>query len=150
MMKVYFIQDAGEYGKKGEIKEVSDGLARNFLIRRGLAIKLTESLQKHIQDVEKEKKKKYERLLKFAEKESKELDGKTFEFYERANQDGSLYGSVRKEDIEARIKSKFDFKSEFEVILENPIKSTGKYEVEVDFMKKFKAKIKVVVKPKNA
>jgi large subunit ribosomal protein L9 len=33
--------------------------------------------------------------------------------------------------------------------LENPIKSIGKYEVEVDFMKKFKAKIKVVVKPKN-
>jgi large subunit ribosomal protein L9 len=72
-MKVYFIQDAGEHGKKGEIKEVSEGLARNFLIRRGLAVKLNESLEKHIQDIEKEKKKKYERLIKFAEKEFSSL-----------------------------------------------------------------------------
>jgi large subunit ribosomal protein L9 len=149
-MKVYFIQDAGEYGKKGEIKEVSEGLARNLLIRRGLAVKLNESLEKHIQDIEKEKKKKYERLIKFAEKESKELDGKTFEFYERSKEDGSLYGSVRKEDIEARIKTRFNFKSEFDVLLESPIKNTGKYDVEVDFMKKYKAKIRVVVKAKNA
>jgi large subunit ribosomal protein L9 len=149
-MKVYFIQDAREHGKKGEIKEVSEGLARNFLIRRGLAVKLNESLEKHIQDIEKEKKKKYERLIKFAEKESKELDGKTFEFYERSKEDGSLYGSVRKEDIEARIKTRFNFKSEFDVLLESPIKNTGKYDVEVDFMKKYKAKIRVVVKAKNA
>jgi large subunit ribosomal protein L9 len=149
-MKVYFIQDAGEHGKKGEIKEVSEGLARNFLIRRGLAVKLNESLEKHIQDIEKEKKKKYERLIKFAEKESKELDGKTFEFYERSKEDGSLYGSVRKEDIESRIKTRFNFKSEFDVLLESPIKNTGKYDVEVDFMKKYKAKIRVVVKAKNA
>jgi len=54
-MKVYFIQDAGEHGKKGEIKEVSEGLARNLLIRRGLAVKLNESLEKHIQDIESKK-----------------------------------------------------------------------------------------------
>jgi large subunit ribosomal protein L9 len=107
-------------------------------------------LEKHIQDIEKEKKKKYEILIKFAEKESKELDGKTFEFYERSKEDGSLYGSVRKEDIEARIKTRFNFKSEFDVLLESPIKNTGKYDVEVDFMKKYKAKIRVVVKAKNA
>jgi large subunit ribosomal protein L9 len=148
-MKVYLLQDVENIGKKGEIKIVSDGLARNFLIRKGLAIKADEGLEKHIKYIEEEKEKKYQRLEKIAEKESKELDGKTFEFHEKAKEGGELYGSVRKEDIEEKIKSRFNFKSIFEVKLHEPIKSTGRYEVEVVFMKKYTAKIKVIVRAKS-
>ena len=148
-MRVYFLQDVEPYGKKGEIKEVPDGLARNLLIRKGLAKKVDEGFEKHIKDISKEKERKLERLIKIAEEEAKKIDGKTFEFAERAKENGELYGSIRKEDIEERIRSRYSPKTEFEVLLENPIKETGRYETEVLFMKKVKAKIKLVVKAKK-
>jgi large subunit ribosomal protein L9 len=148
-MRVLFLQDVEPYGKKGEIKNVSEGLARNFLIRKGLAKVISEGFEKHIRDIEKEKERKQERLLKIAEEEAKKIEGKTIEFTERAKENGELYGSIRKEDVEERIKTKYSPKTEFEVMLENPIKETGRYDVEVVFMKKIKAKVKILIKAKK-
>ncbi len=147
-MRVYFKEDFEPYGRRGEIKDVSDGLARNLLIRKGIAIPATESIIKHVRTVEEQKKEKSERLKKIAEKEAEELNGKTFEFAEVSKEDGELYGSIRKENIEEKIRKRFNFKSDFEVLIDEPIKKTGRYEVEVLFMKQYKAKIKIVVKPK--
>lgn len=148
-MRVYFKENFEPYGKKGEIKDVRDGLARNLLIRKKIVVPATEGIIKHVKAIEEQKKAKLERLKKIAEKESGELNGKTFEFTETAKEDGELYGSIRKENIEERIRKRFDFKSDFEVILDEPIKKTGKYDVDVVFMKQYIAKIKVVVKSKQ-
>ncbi len=146
-MKVYLLTDIEGLGAEGEVKEVSDGFARNFLIRKGLASVASPSIEKHIKDLEKDKIKKEERLLKFAEKEAAELNGKAFEFYEHSRDSGEIYGSVRKEQIEEKIISAINPKSRFEVKLVEPIKNLGEHSVEVIFMGKFKSIVKIVVKP---
>lgn len=148
-MKVYFIKDAEPHGRKGDIKNVSDGFARNYLIRKGIAVELTESMMRHLEDVRRQKEEKEKRIVAVAEKEAKRMDGKTLEFFIAAREEGKLYGSIRASDIEDRINSKYEPKVPFEVVLENPIKEVGKFEVEVLFAKKAKAKLNIIVTPQN-
>lgn len=148
-MKVYFLQDVEPHGKKGEIKNVSDGFARNFLLRKGLAIEVTESLLKHLEEIKRQKSEKEKRIVARAEKEAKKIEGKTFTFQLEAKEDGKLYGSLRADDIEERIKNKYDIKVPFEVKLDEPIKEVGRFSVEVVFAGKISKRISVVVEPKK-
>ncbi len=144
-MKVYFIKDSEPHGKKGDVKIVSDGFARNYLLKKGIAVEFSQSIMKHIQEINRQKEQKEKRILAQAEKESKKVDGKTIEFRLAVKDDKKLYGSVRETDIEERIKNKFNVKMPFEVKLEEPIKEVGKFEVEIVFGGRVKAKINVIV-----
>lgn len=145
-MRVYFLQDLEPHGKKGDIKNVSDGFARNYLIRKGVAVPVSDSLLRHIEDVKRQKEGKEKRIIAAAEKEAKKIDGKTLEFQLAAKDDKKLYGSLRASDIEERIKNKYNIKVPFEVGLEEPLKEIGKYEVDILFAGgKVKAKINVIV-----
>jgi large subunit ribosomal protein L9 len=138
-MKVLLLQDVRGVGRKNEVKEVTDGYARNFLIARKLAVAANEQAMKYKSEVDANEQaliKKYQTLAEKIGKESFELSVKT-------GGKGEVFGSVTKEDIRKHL-SERGF-TEGEVVLPKPIKSTGEHLVEINFGKGIVGKLKVIV-----
>ncbi len=138
-MKVLLLQDVRGVGRKNEIKEVSDGYARNFLIARKLAVAANESAMKFKAEVDASEQATIKRYAALAEKLGKE----SFEFSVKTGAKGEVFGSVTKEDIKKHLFAK-GF-SEGEIVLPKPIKATGEHLVEINFGKGIVGKLKVKV-----
>jgi len=145
-MKVILLQNVEKIGKEGEVKEVADGFARNFLIPKKLAVLATpkelEKLRK-IKELEEQRKMKEEERLKEL---AKEIDGLTLEINEKADEQGTLYGSVDKKTIAALLVEKGFKIDEEKIKLFSHIKKTGEQEVEIELLPQLKAKIKLNIK----
>jgi len=98
-MKVVLTQDVKSQGKKGELKNVSDGYARNFLFPRGLAVEANTQVLKEIESKEQAKKFKTETEKKSAEELAAKLEGLLVKITATSGTDGRLYGSVTVKDI---------------------------------------------------
>ena len=130
-MKVILLQDIKNIGKKGTIKEVSDGYARNFLFPKKLAqIAVADSIKK----VEEMQKKQM----------AKTISGQEF-LIQAKDKDGKLFGSINAKDIANKLKEKNIEAEAKNIILSHPIKEVGGYSVELDLGNNIKAKIKVIV-----
>lgn len=133
-MKIILTQDVKGTGKKGEIKEVSDGFARNFLIKKGLAIIVTKDLI--VKQVAKETKIKKEKTIaqKQIEKDFSKVNKKTIVFKEKVNDKDILYAAIDNkrivEEVFNQLKLKLDKK---QVILKETIKNIGNFEVKITF-----------------
>ena len=131
-MKVLLLQDVKGLGKKGEICEVKDGYGRNFLVGKGLAdfatnevINRYKAAQKKAAEVAAEEK----ALMEMAVKKITET---TLKIVQKVGANGALYGAITKEDIaEALAKEHRIDIDKKTIVLNNPIKSTGVYEVEI-------------------
>lgn len=144
----YWIIDIIEFFMKiifrdtGEVKDVSDGYARNYLIPKGLAIIATNTELKKIEEKKKsegeEEKKRREEL----ELTAKKIDGKLITVSEKVGKDGKLFGSVTAKEISESINSQLGFRiDKHNIVLKDPIKKEGKYTVEINFGKGVKANI---------
>lgn len=144
-MKVILKQDVKGHGKKGELVQVSDGYARNFLLPRGLAVEADaqamndlrnkEAAQKHHLAVEKQE----------AEAAASTLLGKTVKIKARAGQGGKLFGSVTTKEVSEAIKAQFDIAIDKRKISMNDVKAFGSYEADLKFTQGVTARITVVV-----
>ena len=131
-MKVLLLQDVKGLGKKGEICEVKDGYGRNFLVGKGLAdfatnevINRYKAAQKKAAEVAAEEK----ALMEMA---AKKITETTLKIVQKVGANGALYGAITKEDIaEALAKEHRIDIDKKTIVLNNPIKSTGVYEVEI-------------------
>ena len=141
-MKVIFTEDVKGTAKKGEIKEVSDGYARNFLIAKGKAVEANaknlnalegkKSSQQHKIDVER----------KNAEDIAKAIDGKKVSVTAKAGNNGKLFGSVTAGNIADAIEKQLGHKIEKKkIILKSDIKNFGTYEVTVKLYSGISAKV---------
>jgi len=150
-MKVIFLKDVKNVGKKFDVKNVSDGYARNFLFSQGLAKIATEEAIKNLEAQKaaalKEEEKNKSGLIALA----KNLESREFEFKVKTGEKGEVFGSVNKEDIKTRIYAdmKTDIhgysKDNFELELERPIKKLGERRVEINLGKGIKANLKINV-----
>lgn len=146
-MKVIFLQNIKGIAQIGEIKNVSDGYARNFLIPKGLAKPATAESEKQAETLR--KKREMENL---ADKENaaklvKTLEGFSLEIKEDANKEGHLYGSINaKKIVKELAKNKIKIK-EGAVNLPEPLKTVGEHEVEIELHPEIKTKIKITVLP---
>lgn len=143
-MRVIFIKDLKNQGKKGEIKEVKDGYAKNFLIKNGYAIKETkESLQKLERDKQKQKEldsqKKAEAL-----KIKQELESQTYKFTVKTGKEDKVFGSISVKQIKDKVNDLYHL-DKTQINLEKPIQTLGFHEVEINLYKDIKAIIKVEV-----
>jgi large subunit ribosomal protein L9 len=147
-MKVILIQAVETLGKEGEIVEVSDGHARNFLFPQNLAVAATEEAlrkRKKKQQVVKKQSKKV--LTAFADLASR-LDGYEIVLKEKINDNGTLYGAVTANTIvKALKKEKFKIKEEM-VNLDSPIKEPGETMVNISLPHGFEAEVRVVIEGK--
>jgi len=129
-MKVVLIQDIKNIGQAGDIKEVSDGYARNFLLPQKLATAATESAVKQALDA----KSKLLEAKKNEQEKTKELAkiiaGKRI-IIKAKEKKGKLFGSITAKNIAQELKKEKIEISEKSIVIENPIKEVGEYEVKI-------------------
>lgn len=144
-MKVIFIKDLKKQGKKGEIKEVKDGYAENFLIKNGYAkVANTEGLRQLERENKKEKKQLTENIKKANELKEK-LDKITIEFKVRTGAGDKVFGSISAKQIKDELDNN-NFKIDKKQIeIENPITTLGFHNVKINLFQDVSAKIKVHV-----
>ncbi|HEY4504805.1 MAG TPA: 50S ribosomal protein L9 [Candidatus Paceibacterota bacterium] len=127
-MKVIFLKDVSGIGKRGEVKNVADGYARNFLIANGLVEIATETTIKNnevrIRSLELIKEKKGME----AEQTIRDLAGKTFEVTRKANEQGTLFDSFDASEIAEFIKINIKW-----IKLDHPIKHIGAHTVGLEY-----------------
>ena len=145
-MKVIFLQDVKGSGKKGEVKNVSDGYARNFLIGKGLAVEATpknmnlldgqNASAQHKKDVEKQN----------AENTAKAINGKTVKAIAKAGSNGRLFGSITAGNIAELIEKQYGQKIDKKKIsLKGDIKNFGTYDADIKLYQGVSAKVTVDV-----
>ena len=129
-MKVIFSTDVRGQGKKGEMKEVSDGYARNYLIPRGLAAEATADNINAMKLKEKAKAAQIAREKAQAEENARKLEGVQVLIRARADSSGKLFGAVTSQEICDALKEQFDIDIEKNKIVQaEPIKTFGSYTV---------------------
>lgn len=148
-MKAILLQDVKKLGKKGDVIEVSDGYARNFLFPKKLAEEATGN-SLHILNTKKENERK-QRLaeIEAAQKLATELKGKEIEIIAKAGENGKLFGAITNKDIAAEINKKFNLKIDKKKIVMDTIKVVGGYNIEVKLYPEVSTKMKVIIVPKQ-
>ena len=143
-MKVILLADVKGTGKKGEIKEVSDGYARNMLIKKGLAKEATavelNSLKIKREAEEFHRREEQKRLMELADK----LKGQTVTCKVKAGEKGKVFGSVTSAEI-ASCLNDMGFEVDKKMIQSDSIKNLGVYDVEIRLAAGITAKIKLKV-----
>lgn len=144
-MEIILRIDIPKLGKAYDVIKVKSGFARNYLLPKGLAFKVTKF---NLEQIEKEKKSKT--LIKEKEKRrleelAKGINAKSYTIPVATNAEEKLYASVSIKDIVEAIKVEgIDIKAE-NVILSSPLKELGIYEVNIRFEQDIAAKIKIWV-----
>ena len=129
-MKVIFLQDVKGQGKKGEMKEVSDGYARNYLIPRNLAAQATTDNLNALKIKEKAAAAKAAKEKAIAEENARKLEGVQVIIRAKSGSSGKLFGAVTSAEIASALKEQFDIDIEKNKIVQaEPIKTYGSYTV---------------------
>ena len=145
-MKVIFNVDVRGQGKKGELKEVSDGYARNFLLPRGLAAEATNDNINTHNLKEKAKAAQLAREKALAEENAKKLSGVQVTIRAKAGKNGKLFGAVTSQEIADALKAQFDIDIEKNKIVQpEPIKNFGSYTVKAKLGFEISGSINVLV-----
>lgn len=147
-MKVILLKDVKNLGKTWDIKEVSDGYARNFLFPNNFAKPATAELIKKSEERKALAAKKAEEDLKKTEKFVSEIDGCVIKIKAKANKEGKLFGSITPEIIKeclAKEKINNEIIASARSILTENIKETGEYKVTVNFPHELEAILTVIV-----
>ena len=145
-MKVIFNTDVRGQGKKGELKEVSDGYARNYLFPRKLASEATVDNINALKQREKAKARQMELEKAQAIENAKKLEGVQVVIRARSGGAGKLFGAVTSEAISKALKEQFDIDIEKNKIVQSePIKSYGSYTVKAKFGYEISGNINLLV-----
>lgn len=131
-MKVILTQDVKSIGKAGELHQVSDGYARNFLLPRGLAMEANAQAMNELKNREASNAFKKQKQLDDALQAQKLLNGKTVHVSAKAGSSGRLFGSVTTTEIAQAIEEKTGCKiDKRKITLSGDIKNYGIYPVEI-------------------
>ncbi len=145
-MKVILKEDVSKIGKKGELLEVSDGYARNYLFPRGLAEEATEGRQKEWETRRKGLAQKADRAEKAAQEIKRNIQGKQISLKASAGESGKLFGSVTtamiSQAIEEQLKVKVDKK---DLRVSETIRQIGRYTLSVRLYANTEAELSVLV-----
>lgn len=126
-MKVVLKQDVKSLGKKGELVNVSDGYARNFLFPKNLATEANAQAMSELKNKEQAEKYRIETETAAAKADAAKIEGKTIKIVAKAGQNGKLFGSVTAKEIAAQIKTDFKVELDKRKIDVNDIKSFGTF-----------------------
>ena len=145
-MKVIFNEDVRGQGKRGEMKEVSDGYARNYLLPRKLASEATPDMLNAFKLKEKAKKAQMAREKAQAEENAKRLEVVVVLISARAGQGGRLFGAITSQEISDALREQHGIEIEKNKIVQSePIKSFGNFEVKAKLGYEVSGKINVLV-----
>jgi large subunit ribosomal protein L9 len=144
-MKVILKNTVDHLGRAGEVKEVSTGYARNFLLPRKLAEPATESALKYWEKGKEKRAAVVAAEVKVAKELAEKLGGVNLTFSMPASEEGKLFGSVGKTDVLKSLKAAGYEVPKNSVHLETALKTTGEHEVLLRLAPEVTAKVKVTV-----
>ena len=148
-MKVIFLQDVRGQGKQGQMAEVSDGYARNFLFPRKLAVEANADNVNTMRMNDKAKKEKEQKAREEAAALSAKLRDLTLTVYAKGGGAGRLFGSVTSQEISDALKAQENIDlDKRKIVIEEAIKTVGLYTVKVKLGFSIDAPLKVDVKEK--
>jgi len=130
-MKVIFLQDVKGQGKKGEIKEVSEGYARNFLIPKGYAQAATDGNLKVLAQQKANEAKKKERELLAAQEIKAKLEQIKVVIHSKLGENGRIFGSITSKQIAEELKKENIEVDKKKILLDEPLKTLGIHQVPV-------------------
>jgi len=144
-MEVILKKDVAKLGKAGEIVKVSDGYARNFLFSQKLAVVADKSNIKDLSAKKEEHSKKEDRVYHLALEKKEKITSKTLTIKSKSGGE-KLFGSVTSQDVSNELVKLFDiYIDRKDIVIKDPIKKLGIYEVQVKLHPKVSAKVKVEV-----
>ncbi len=150
-MEVILIKEVKRLGKPGEVKHVSDGYARNYLIPRGLAIAATDEALQRIKQQASAEAHREASEKSAAEAKAAALQNMQLVFKAKTGESGRLYGSITSADIAEQLAKKIGADvDKRKVLLEEPIKEVGKSKVEVRLHADVKITVTVIVESETA
>jgi large subunit ribosomal protein L9 len=131
-MQVILKKDVNKIGRTGQLLDVSDGYARNFLFPRGLAEEATEGKVADLKARQQNKKAKEDKERQASEEDKKRLQGKVVRVLASAGESGKLFGSVTAAQIAQALEKQYDLKvDKRNVKLSEPVKQPGNYGISV-------------------
>jgi len=145
-MKVILKEDVQGSGNKGDLVNVSDGYAKNFLIKKGLAVVATPQAMNEMKQKQAAKDSKTQRELNAAKKTAGEIGEKTLKMTAKAGTGGRLFGSITNKEVADELKKQLGIEIDRRKIsLEEDIKSFGTYTAEAKLYQGVTAKVYIVV-----
>lgn len=145
-MKVILLQDVKGTGKAGDVANVSDGYARNMLFKKNLAVEATDKNMKALEKKRAEEAALYAANKAEAENVKKVIEGKAVVIKTKGGEGGKLFGSITSADIADAVKAQFDVDiDKKKIVLKNPIKAAGEFDVPAKLFHEVTAEIKVKV-----
>ena len=145
-MKVILKKDVRGTGKEGQIVNVSDGFARNFLFPQQLAVEATKAnLNEAAQAKAREARRKEQEIQDYTDIAAK-LNGIEVTLKARSGKDGKLFGSITNKEIAEEIKTQFGYDVDRrKILLDEPIKALGVYKVKVQMLANIAAELNLNV-----
>jgi len=145
-MKIILLEDVKGLGKKNELVNASDGYAKNFLLKRNMAIEANShniSIMKSRQLASSLKKKNE---ITDANEIKTTIDGKEITFYASAGENGKLFGSITSKDVADKLKEEYRvIIDKKKLVLKDHIKNIGEHDITIKIYAGISAKIKVKV-----
>jgi large subunit ribosomal protein L9 len=145
-MKVIFLKDTPGQGRRGEVKEVSDGFAKNFLIAKGFAQVATVDMQNRLNKEAKEQEAKIQKQILNAQSLKQDLEKRIFIVKVKVGAKGQIFGAVHEKEIVVAVNGKLatEFeKSQVEIL--TPIKTLGEHTVKIKLAPGVLASVKINV-----
>jgi large subunit ribosomal protein L9 len=144
-MKIILLDDVAKVGRRGEVRDVSDGYARNFLIPKKLALSASAGNLKNLEHIKQQQDSKAQRIKGDAQGLQQRIEALTYEERRQASEEGKLFGSVTSQDL-ADFLGRHGIKIERRRIhLDEPIKSLGETTVPIRLHTDVTAQLKVSV-----
>lgn len=150
-MKVIFLKDISGKGKAGEVREVTQGYAKNFLLPQGLALAATSTTIKVAESrIQKERAQESIDQAKLAEI-AKQIEGSEVHLQAHVGVGDRLFGSITAADIAQELNRVTGFSiDKRKIAMDKPLRQAGSYEVAIKLFKDLEPKIKVVIEQKKA
>lgn len=145
-MKIIFLSDVKNKGKKGEVKEVANGYAQNYLIKNGFAEEATQGNLKKLKEQQDADAAAAEQKLVDAKLLKDEIEQKEVEIKTKSGEDGRLFGSISSKQVAEAYEKQHGIKLDKRKIdMSQPLKSLGYHKMEVKLHQEIAATIKVHV-----
>ncbi|MFH1990365.1 MAG: 50S ribosomal protein L9 [Patescibacteria group bacterium] len=145
-MKIALLKDVPNLGKRGDIRDVSDGYGRNFLIKNKLAEILTSQVAKRL-DIEKNRQEKIATEVKKSAANLKEaIENTKLTLKAKIGESGQMFGSITPTALLAELK-KNNIKIEKSQILSKPIKTLGEHKIKIKLPQEMEAELQIVIEP---
>lgn len=144
-MKIILLDDVPKLGRRGEVRDVSDGYARNYLLPQKLALNATTGNLKNLETIKAAHEARAGKLRSAAEVQAQLIEGLTFAQTRQASDEGRLFGSVGKADVAAFLAQNGLNVERRRIVLDEPIKTLGEFSVPVRLHGDITAHVKVTV-----